>query len=93
MTSYSYYKGLFGPPYVNGVSLQEDRNEDISQVSSTKNEILASPFFEQEIRDVFFQMEHNKAPGPDGFPAEIYKVFWEVIKGDLLALVKGFHEE
>ena len=40
-----------------------------------------------------FQMEHNKAPGPDGFPAEFYQVFWEVIKKDLLALFFDFYEE
>ena len=38
-------------------------------------------------------MEHNKAPGPDGFPAEFYQVFWEVIKDDLLALFADFHNE
>jgi hypothetical protein len=31
-------------------------------------------------------MEHNKAPGPDGFPAEFYQMFWEMIKGDIMAL-------
>ncbi|KAL5649772.1 hypothetical protein ACJX0J_040581, partial [Zea mays] len=34
-----------------------------------------------------FQMEHNKAPGPDRFPVEFYQVFWEVIKNDLMALL------
>src|SRR5205809_6320552 len=34
-------------------------------------------------------MESNKAPGPDGFPAEFYQCLWEVIKPNLLAL---FHE-
>ena len=38
-------------------------------------------------------MEHNKAPGPDGFPAEFYQVFWGVIKEDLLALFNEFHKE
>jgi hypothetical protein len=37
-------------------------------------------------------MEHNKAPGPDGFPAEFYQVFWNVIKNDLLALFDAFHK-
>jgi hypothetical protein len=33
------------------------------------------------------------APGPDGFPAEVYQVFWGVIKEDLLALFHEFHKE
>ena len=36
-------------------------------------------------------MEHNKAPGPDGFPAEFYQHFWELIKVDLLELFQDFH--
>jgi len=38
-------------------------------------------------------MEHNKAPGPDGFPAEFYQLFWEILKEDLLALFRDFHRE
>ena len=36
-------------------------------------------------------MEHNKAPGLDGFPAEFYQFFWEIIKGDLFELFQCFH--
>jgi hypothetical protein len=36
-------------------------------------------------------MEHNKAPGPDGFPAEFYQTFWETIKDDLLDLFRQLH--
>jgi hypothetical protein len=38
-------------------------------------------------------MEHNKAPGPDGFPVEFYQVFWDVIKDDLMALFREFHSD
>jgi len=38
-------------------------------------------------------MEHNKAPGPDGFPVEFYQVFWNLIKDDLMALFTDFHKE
>ena len=38
-----------------------------------------------------FQMEHNKAPGPDDFPAEFYQNFWDVIKTDLMELFNFFH--
>jgi hypothetical protein len=37
-----------------------------------KNEILKSPFSEKEVYEAISQMEHNKASGPDGFPAEFY---------------------
>lgn len=42
------------------------------------------------MKNAIFQMEHNKAPGPDGFPAEFYQVFWETIKDDLMALFDDF---
>jgi hypothetical protein len=35
-------------------------------------------------------MEHNKAPGPDGFPAEFYQHFWDVLKDDLMAMFTHF---
>jgi len=37
-------------------------------------------------------MEHNKAPGPDGFPAEFYQHFWDIVKPDLLAHFNEFHQ-
>lgn len=33
-------------------------------------------------------MNHNKAPGSDGFPVEFYQQFWETIKGDLVQMFK-----
>jgi len=37
-------------------------------------------------------MDHNKALGPDGFPAEIYQQFWDVIKGDLMQMFHDLHK-
>jgi hypothetical protein len=37
-------------------------------------------------------MKHNKALGPDGFLVEFYQILWEIIKGNLMALFKDFHE-
>ena len=37
-------------------------------------------------------MELNKAPGPDGFPAEFYQNFWNVIKHDLIAIFVHFQQ-
>jgi hypothetical protein len=38
-------------------------------------------------------MELNKAPNPDGFPAEFYQTFWETIKLDLLEMFSFLHAE
>jgi hypothetical protein len=54
--------------------------------------MLIAPFTEEEVRTAIFQMEHNKAPGPDGFPPEFYQVFWELIKDDLMALFSDFYQ-
>jgi len=66
--------------------------DDIPQVSNSENEFLMAPFTEKEIRDAIFDMEHNKAPGPDGFPAEFYQQFWDVIKGDLMLMFHDLHK-
>jgi hypothetical protein len=62
-------------------------------VSDSKNEILTANFIIEEVKKAVFNMEHNKAPGPDGFPAEFYQVFWEIIKFDLSALFVDFHKK
>jgi len=67
--------------------------DDIPQVSQSKNDFLTAPFTEKEIRDAIFDMEHNKAPGPDGFPAEFYQQFWDVIKGDLMQMFHDLHKD
>jgi hypothetical protein len=55
--------------------LDESRRDDIPQVTAEENDILLKSFSEEEVKKAVFQMEHNKAPGPDGFPAEFYQVF------------------
>jgi hypothetical protein len=72
----SYYKNLFGPSKDSLFSPEESQTEDIPQVSDVENEFLTQPFTHEEVRMAIFQMEHNKTPGPDGFPLEFYQVFW-----------------
>ena len=70
------------------MSLDESRIEDVPQLTAVENDILAAPFTEKEVFEAISQMKNNKAPGPDGFPAEFYKKCWHIIKGwgDLLPL-------
>jgi len=88
----SYYKNLFGPSPNSHIMLDESQTDDIPQVSQLENEYLTDTFSQEEVRAAIFQMEHNKAPGPDGFPPEFYQVFWNLIKDDLMALFTDFHQ-
>ena len=65
---------------------------DIPQVSEEENKVLVAPFSEEEVKMAVFYMEHNKAPGPDGFPTKFYQFFWEVVKPDLMNLFYEFHD-
>lgn len=37
-------------------------------------------------------LDGDKVPGPDGFTLAFYKTCWEVIKGDLMLVIKDFCE-
>ena len=87
----SYYKGLVGAPEEGNFTLDETRTDDITQVTPEENNFLIAPFSEEEISKAVFQMEHNKALGPDGFPVEFYQHFWETVKTDLLELFGCLH--
>jgi len=86
-----YYKKLFGPPDNNFVSMDELLRDDIPHVSPQENELLVETFSESEVKEAIFQMKNNTAPDPVGFPPEFYQVFWNVLKGDLMALFEEFH--
>jgi hypothetical protein len=87
----NYYKGLFGSPDEGNFSMDETRTADIPQVSIEENNLLTALYSEEEVKKAIFQMEYNKAPGPDGFPAKFYQNFWEVIKVELLELFSFLH--
>ncbi|RVW42142.1 Transposon TX1 uncharacterized 149 kDa protein [Vitis vinifera] len=52
---------------------------------------LESPFTEEEIFKAIFQMDRDKAPGPDGFTIAVFQDCWEVIKEDLVKVFAEFH--
>ena len=49
-----------------------------------------SPATEDEISDIVWSMEPDKAPGLDGFSIHFYIVCSKIIKSDLLRMISGF---
>jgi hypothetical protein len=86
----SFYKTLFGQEEDGGVSLGVDFWEDHEKVSGEENAVLEAPFLEAEVKEAVFSSYAEGAPGPDGFSFLFYQAFWDVIMGDLMALVNCF---
>ncbi|RVW74541.1 hypothetical protein CK203_053796 [Vitis vinifera] len=64
---------------------------DWSPISGESAVRLESPFTEEEICKAIFQMDRDKAPGPDGFTIAVFQDCWEVIKEDLVKVFTEFH--
>ncbi|RVW38032.1 LINE-1 retrotransposable element ORF2 protein [Vitis vinifera] len=60
---------------------------DWSPISGESAFRLESPFTEEEIFKAIFQMDRDKAPGPDGFTIAVFQDCWEVIKEDLVKII------
>ncbi|GAB2210357.1 hypothetical protein Droror1_Dr00015623 [Drosera rotundifolia] len=73
-----YFKQLLasgnsGPP------LSTEQISTIHQVvqrtfSMEEVEYMCRPITAQEVKEVLFSLGHNKAPGPDGFNVEVFKL-------------------
>jgi ribonuclease HI len=72
---------------------EEDETEFLSAipnlVSVEDNVSLMSPVTEEEITNIVWSMDPDKAPGPDGFSIHFYRICWEIIKFDLFRMIRG----
>ncbi|RVX11275.1 LINE-1 retrotransposable element ORF2 protein [Vitis vinifera] len=64
---------------------------DWSPIDGESASRLEFPFTEEEIYKAIFQMDRDKAPGPDGFTIAVFQDCWDVIKEDLVRVFAEFH--
>lgn len=88
-----YYAELFGPPVEYDVHMDPGIWENIVCVSETDNAFLCRPFSENEIKEALWQMESNKAAGPDKIPIEFYQSCWNFVKCDIAQLFDDFYHQ
>jgi hypothetical protein len=70
-----FYRSLFGPGEGNAFVIDFNLWQDTENVSESENVELTRPFLEEEIKHALFEMERNKAVGPDGLPIEFYQSY------------------
>jgi hypothetical protein len=75
-----------------GYRLAEDFYSSNECVTDEQNRKLEAPFSEEEIKKAIFDSYSDGAPGPDGLPFVFYQHFWDMLKDDLMAMFKYFHE-
>ncbi len=88
---YLKFKDRFAPDNQTPSSIGDwgDLFHDCSVLSSDS---LTAPFTTDEIKKAIFQMNGDKAPGPDGFSMLFFHKFWTVIKEDLIKIFDDLFE-
>nr|GEW81642.1 hypothetical protein [Tanacetum cinerariifolium] len=51
---------------------------------------MIKPISNEEIKAVIFDIEDNKAPGPDGYTLKFFKAAWGIMRSDVCMAVKEF---
>jgi len=60
-------------------------------ISQQQNNMLVAPFSEEEVRLAIWDCGSDKSPGPDGFNFKFIKMFWPLIKPDVLRFLDEFY--
>jgi hypothetical protein len=76
----AFYKDLFGPSVLSSINMS---NLHMNRLSDEDRALLTVPFSIEEIKKVVFSLKRNSAPGPNGFPAEFFQDFLDLIHIDL----------
>ena len=84
-----YYKGIFS---ANNDKIQEEILQCINhRTTQEQNDELDKIPTEDEVKRIIMSMNPNSSPGTDGFGGKFYQVCLEIIKDDLMSVVKSFY--
>ena len=57
-------------------------------IKNSENESLTQTITMEEIKRAVDGMKDDRAPGPDGFNATFVKLCWNIIKNDLIKMLR-----
>lgn len=78
---YNFYNKLYTPEINSNQESIDSFLDSINlpQLNELQKNKLELPISQDELFAALQRMPNNKAPGPDGFPAEFYKQFWSIL--------------
>ncbi|KAK3226009.1 hypothetical protein Dsin_005871 [Dipteronia sinensis] len=59
-------------------------------ISNDQANFMGRDVTNDEIREVYFSLHPNKAPGPDDFNAHFFKITWDIVGEDVISAVQEF---
>ncbi|KAL0444850.1 UNVERIFIED_CONTAM: hypothetical protein Slati_2207700 [Sesamum latifolium] len=59
-------------------------------IPTEEGEAMTRPIIREEVKEAFFDIAEDKAPGPDGYSAGFFKAAWSVIGDELTAAIQDF---
>ncbi|XP_071738945.1 uncharacterized protein [Rutidosis leptorrhynchoides] len=62
------------------------------QLTEMQAAYIEDKFTEKEVFDAINKSGSSKAPGPDGFKFKFFKLYWDLVKNDLMSALNWFWE-
>ncbi|GKC68404.1 RNA-directed DNA polymerase, eukaryota, reverse transcriptase zinc-binding domain protein [Tanacetum coccineum] len=81
-------KLLYQKAKIKAICFKEKRKK----LSPTDADFIISEVYDEEIKEALFQINGNKAPGPDGFSSLFFKKAWDIVGKDVCKSVKEFFD-
>lgn len=90
---FHYYSELYTSTHQGVESIRRVLIHVSPRVTDDKNRTLLSSFMEEDIRAIAFNLDPNRAPGPDSFSASFFQQTWQItgteITTSLLKVLNG----
>uniref|UniRef100_A0A8I7B1C9 Reverse transcriptase domain-containing protein n=1 Tax=Hordeum vulgare subsp. vulgare TaxID=112509 RepID=A0A8I7B1C9_HORVV len=88
---HDYFKNIIGTTSNSAINFDLDRLLSDSKLTTSQACSLIRPFSLEEIKMAILTMNVNASPRPDGFGPAFFRINWDLVKHDLLALMNDFH--
>ncbi|KAL2248389.1 UNVERIFIED_CONTAM: hypothetical protein Sindi_2691200 [Sesamum indicum] len=73
------------------LTLEHLRSRATHVLTEEEGDMLVSQVTRDEVKEAFFDIEEDKAPGPDGFSAGFYKAAWSIVGREVTkAILESF---
>eukprot|EP00253_Pinus_taeda_P022384 PITA_22384 len=85
----NHFSNIAREPEVNReAAIQEITNAIPNSITEEQNWSLRKRITMEEVEEAVRSMPNDKAPGPDGFTINFYKVCWKIVKNDIWEIVE-----